>query len=342
MQTYHHKHPFELESGARLPELTIAYHTYGHLNAEKSNVIWVCHALTANSDVFDWWAGLFGESSLFNPNDHFIVCANVLGSCYGSTGALSENPQTQKPYGHDFPVLTVRDLVQAHKLLKTHLEIEKIHTMLGCSLGGMQALEWAFELGTELRHLMLFATNAQSSPWLIAFNESQRWAIENDPTWQTDSPKAGIEGMKIARSIALLSYRHYITYANTQSEDTNEKTTDFRACSYQRYQGQKLADRFNAYAYWHLSKIMDSHNIGRGRDTVTEALQKVQAQTLVVGMPTDLLFPIEEQIFLAKHIPHAMFASLESGYGHDGFLIEKEKLSQIITHFYEDNSLKKL
>lgn len=334
--------PFTLESGKILPEITIAYHTYGKLNQNKDNVIWVCHALTANSNVFDWWGGLFGEKDYFNPKEHYIVCANILGSCYGSTGPLSLNPKTGKFYGHDFPQLTVRDLIKAHFILKNHLGIEKIKLTLGCSLGGMQAIEWAISLGEDLEYLGLLATNAVFSPWGIAFNESQRWAIENDPTWKTDSVDAGIEGMKIARSMALLSYRNYITYHQTQSENSNDKLDGFKASSYQRYQGLKLSRRFNAYTYWHLTKIMDSHNIARNRGSIQNALDKIKAKTIVVGMPTDILFPINEQIFLKENIKGAEFYPLESNYGHDGFLIEKEKLSHIFKDFFIKHKTKEV
>lgn len=324
-----------LESGQRLEDITIAYHTYGEYNPEKNNVIWVCHALTANSDVFDWWAGLFGEEDFFNPKEHFIVCANILGSCYGSTGPLSINSKTGQPFYHDFPHLSVRDLTAAHELLRIELGIEKIHTLIGSSLGGMQALEWAYNLNGHLDHLVFLASNAQHSPWGIAFNESQRMAIANDLTWQTSTNEAGLDGMKTARSIALLSYRNYQTYQDTQSEDDDEKQDDFRASSYQQYQGVKLANRFNAYSYWELSKIMDSHNIGRGRISKINALNQIKVKTLVIGVESDLLFPIAEQKFIAQHIPGAEYAEINSLYGHDGFLLEQKQLTKVIQSFYK-------
>ncbi|MDE5420912.1 homoserine O-acetyltransferase [Ancylomarina sp. DW003] len=324
-----------LESGQRLEDITIAYHTYGEYNPEKNNVIWVCHALTANSDVFDWWAGLFGEEDFFNPKEHFIVCANILGSCYGSTGPLSINSKTEQPFYHDFPHLSVRDLTAAHELLRIELGIEKIHTLIGSSLGGMQALEWAYNLNGYLDHLVFLASNAQHSPWGIAFNESQRMAIANDSTWQTSTNEAGLDGMKTARSIALLSYRNYQTYQDTQSETDVDKLDDFKASSYQQYQGVKLANRFNAYSYWELSKIMDSHNIGRGRISKINALNQIKVKTLVIGVESDLLFPIAEQKFIAQHIPGAEYAEINSLYGHDGFLLEQKQLTKVIQSFYK-------
>jgi len=332
---YKHKDGLVLESGQLLPELTIAYHTYGELNPQKNNVVWVCHALTANSDVFDWWSGLFGDNDFFNPKEHFIVCANILGSCYGSTGPLSINPGNEDVYHHEFPQLTVRDLVAAHELLRLELGIEKIHTLIGSSLGGMQALEWSYNLNGNLDHLVFLASNAQHSPWGIAFNESQRMAIALDPSWKESTDEAGLDGMKAARSIALLSYRNYQTYQDTQSESDHDKQDDFRASSYQNYQGVKLANRFNAYSYWHLSKIMDGHNIGRGRISPEKALSQIKVKTLVIGVESDLLFPIEEQKFIARNIPNAQYAEISSLYGHDGFLLEQKQLTKVIQSFYK-------
>lgn len=340
-QFYHYKHKFVLESGKSLPELQIAYHTYGKLNAKKDNVIWVCHALTANSDVFDWWQGLFGNNNLFNPEDHFIVCANIIGSHYGSTGPLSINPNTGNPYYHHFPEITIRDIVNSHELLRKHLEIEKINTLIGGSLGGQQALEWAILKNDLFENLILLATNAQHSPWGIAFNESQRLAIKADRSWYNFSPDAGLKGLKAARSIALLSYRNYNTYTSTQKEDNDDKTENFKASSYQNYQGEKLVNRFNAYSYWHLSKAMDSHNVGRNRDGVEKALKQIKAKTLVIGISSDILFPTVEQKFLAKHIVNAKYTEIDSLYGHDGFLIETEKISNEIQKYFTNKELKK-
>lgn len=332
---YHHKKIFKLENGKKIRHLQIAYHTYGTLNDKKDNVIWVCHALTANSDVFDWWKGLFGKNDIFNPKEHFIVCANVLGSPYGTSSPLNENPATGLPYYLSFPQFTVRDMCAAHQLLANHLGIQQIGVIIGGSMGGQQALEWAIKEPERIRKMILLATNAQHSSWGIAFNESQRLAISSDRTFYSQQPNGGKKGLKAARSIALLSYRSYETYAATQIEVTNEKTDGFKASSYQSYQGEKLVNRFNAYSYWFLSKAMDSHNVGRGRGSVEEALKQIKAKTLVVGIKTDLLFPLEEQRFLARHIPSSQFVELNSIYGHDGFLIETGMLSNEIGNFFK-------
>lgn len=334
---YQHKKQFALESGKRLSDLQIAYHTYGSLNKKRDNVIWVCHALTANSDVFDWWCGLFGDNCLFNPNEHFIVCANILGSPYGTSNPLSINKKTELPYYLSFPEISVRDMVNAHKLLAEHLKITEIGLLIGGSLGGQQAVEWAIAEPEKIKRLVLIATNAQHSPWGIAFNESQRLAITADRTFYSLTPEGGKKGLKVARSIALLSYRAYETYATTQLEVNTDKVSGFKASSYQNYQGEKLVNRFNAYSYYLLTKVMDSHNVGRKRNTIEESLKKIKAKTLVIGISNDVLFPLQEQKFLADHIPQARFTEVSSFYGHDGFLIETETLTQEIGNFLKSS-----
>ncbi|QXV64430.1 homoserine O-acetyltransferase [Mucilaginibacter sp. 21P] len=332
-QTFTYTGTFELESGRKLQGIEVGYNTYGTLNKNRDNVVWVCHALTANSDVFDWWKGLFGPEDHFNPDEYFIICANVLGSPYGTVNPLSNNPATGQPYFLAFPEYTIRDIVKAHQLLADHLAIDKIEILLGGSLGGQQALEWSIIEQDRIKNLILIATNANHSPWGIAFNESQRLAINADRTFQAGSIDGGAKGLKAARSIALLSYRNYKTYGITQHEDSDEIPESFKAASYQNYQGQKLVNRFNAYSYWFLSKAMDSHNVGRGRGGVDKALGLVKARTLVIGIKSDVLFPIEEQQYLFRHIPKSAFAELDSFYGHDGFLIETEDLTKVITSF---------
>lgn len=334
-QIFKSEQPFELESGQKIRNLEIGYHTYGRLNANKDNVVWVCHALTANSDVFDWWKGLFGDNDFFNPDDHFIICANILGSPYGTSNPHSINPVTGQPYYLAFPQYNVRDIVKAHQLLAAHLKIDKIDILLGGSLGGQQAMEWAIAEPERIRNLILIATNARHSPWGIAFNESQRLALTSDRTFYANSVDGGQKGLKAARSIALLSYRGYKTYTVSQQDEDDNISDDHRASSYQNYQGQKLVNRFNAHSYWYLSKAMDSHNVGRNRKGVEKALSLIKAKTLVIGIKSDLLFPVEEQQYLFRHIPKAAFAEFDSFYGHDGFLIETEALTNIITSFFK-------
>ncbi|HZB12011.1 MAG TPA: homoserine O-acetyltransferase [Chryseolinea sp.] len=332
--TFHYQQDFALESGVSLPGFQLKYTTLGKLNADRSNVVWICHALTGSSDFTDWWSGLFDEGRFFDPNRYFIICANVLGGCYGSTGPLSLNPKTSKPFYHTFPSVTNRDVIQAFDLLRQELRLETVHTLIGGSLGGQQVLEWAIHKPDVFQHIIPIATNASHSPWGIAFNEAQRMAIEADRTWKENDQRAGIEGLKAARAIGMISYRFYNTYNQTQAEKNNETLEEFRAATYQRYQGQKLANRFNAFTYWGLSTMMDSHNVGRNRSGIAEALRHIKAQTLVVGIDSDILFPLQEQKFLADNITNARLEVMSSLYGHDGFLVEFEQLSSHIKKFF--------
>jgi homoserine O-acetyltransferase/O-succinyltransferase len=338
-EIFHYNSPFTLESGDILQGYHLAYNTFGTLNKNKDNAVWVFHALTANSDATEWWPGLVGEGKLFDPSEYFIICVNMPGSCYGSIGPLEINPATSQPYYHSFPLFTVRDMIRAYMPLKEFLGIEKIHIGIGGSMGGQQLLEWAIEEPELFRFIFPVATNAQHSPWAIAFNASQRFCIEADPRWKLNEAEAGLEGMKTARSVALLSYRSYATYKLGQAEATNEKIDQFNSESYQRYQGEKLAKRFNAFSYYALSRSMDSHNVGRGRGSVIEALHRIKAQTLSIGIKSDLLFPIEEQEYLAAHIEGAKFRQIDSFYGHDGFLLEFEQIQQHITEFIKKDLL---
>ncbi len=332
IKIFKHKEPFLLECEASLTELEIAYCTYGKLNSAKDNVVWVCHALTANADAKDWWDGLIGEGKIFDPKKYFIVCANMLGSCYGATTPKSINPDSGKPYGRDFPLITIKDIVGSHKILRKQLNIKGIEVLIGGSMGGQQVLEWAIQEPKLFKKIIPIATNAKHSPWAIAFNESQRMALEADPTFGTDAPNAGHKGLEAARSIAMLSYRHYVTYDKSQ-QDTLSKLEDYRASSYQKYQGIKLRKRFEPLAYYSLSKGMDSQDVGRGRGGIKKALKKIKAKTLVISINTDVLFPPLEQKLIAKHIKNAKYKIVKSNYGHDGFLIEYEQLGKIIGKF---------
>lgn len=330
---FHFASEFKLESGGSLPGFQLKYTTAGQLNKEKNNVVWICHALTGSSDFTDWWKDLFTEGTPFDPRDYFIICANSLGGCYGSTGPLSLNPKTGKPFYHSFPAVTNRDVVNAFDLLREHLGINKVHTLLGGSLGGQQVLEWAIIQPDVFERIIPVATNAFHSPWGIAINEAQRMAIEADSTWKEEDARAGSEGMKAARAMGMISFRTYNTYQQTQSEKSTDITDNYRASSYQRYQGHKLSNRFNAFSYWTLTKMMDSHHVGRNRESVEIALKKIKAKTLIIGIDSDLLFPIQEQQYLAQHIPDARFATLSSLHGHDGFLVEFDQFKQHVRNF---------
>lgn len=332
---YRHNAPFKLESGEVLPSLEIAYDTFGELNEAKDNVIWVCHALTANSDVADWWPHTVEQGKFLDPERYFIVCANFLGSHYGTTSPLTVNPATGKKWYYDFPRITVRDMVACHQLLAKELGIERVKLLIGSSIGGFQCMEWAIMEPEFMENLALIATTTYSEPWAAAFNESQRMAIRLDPSWGEERDDAGLDGMAVARSIALISYRGGAAYNATQQELSNplEASFDRRAHSYQQYQGEKLRRRFNALSYYRLSEAVDSHNIARGRGTIAEALSRIKAHTLVVAISSDILFPVEAHTPLREHIADVEYHLIESEFGHDGFLVEHEKLNSIIQKF---------
>ena len=336
-KTFYHKHPFELESGIVLPEFHLAYNTWGTLNEEQNNVVWVFHALTANSDAEDWWNGLIGRDKFFSAKDYFIVCVNMPGSCYGSLSPLNVDPRSGEIFYHSFPAFTTRDMIRAYQKLREQLGVQKIFAGIGGSMGGQQLLEWAIEEPELFEHIIPIATNAKHSPWGIAFNATQRFCIEQDPTWKEKQPTAGMEGMKTARAIALLSYRNYTAYTATQdgwhTEKNNSNESLSKAETYQKYQGEKLAKRFNAFSYYALSKSMDLHDVGRDRGGIKAALQNIEAKTLVVSISSDILFPPTEQQELADLIPGAKLKMIDSAYGHDGFLLEFEKLTALLQDF---------
>jgi len=211
--------------------------------------------------------------------------------------------------------------------------VERIHTLIGGSLGGQVALEWSYLLGDKLEHSIIIAANAKSTPWIIGFNEAQRMAIQADCTWGENTPQAGYSGLKAARAIGMLTYRHPEVFEKTQS-DIDGKTDDFKVSSYLQYQGKKLADRFHAYSYWVLTKSMDSHDLGRGRGGLDAALRQIKAKVLAIGIDSDQLFRKEESLFIGQNAPNGAYAEISSPYGHDAFLIEYDQLQYILKSFY--------
>ncbi len=344
--TFQYNQLFTLASGETLPGFHLAYTTHGKLNAAKNNVVWIFHALTANSNPVEWWPGLVGDGKFFDPSRYFIICVNKPGSPYGSISPLSKNPLTGQPYYDDFPVLTIRDMIRMYQHLKDFLGIKKIFVGLGGSTGGMQLLEWAIEEPELFEHIVPIATNAVLSPWGIAFNTSQRMAIEADSSWQERRPDAGQKGLAAARSIALLSYRHYNGYEITQRRDKAfvplSDNTGYAADNYQRYQGLKLVNRFNVICYYRLTQSMDNHDVGKNRGSVAEALGRIRARTLVIGISSDVLYPITEQQYLQQHIPGSELLTIHSEFGHDGFLLEYEKIETALSKFIDDRKLSHL
>ena len=320
MNYYLHPGEFLLDSGEKLTELTLAYHTFGQLNEAADNVVWVFHALTANSNVMEWWPGLFGPSCPFNEEDHFIVCCNVIGSPYGSSMARDIN----------FPSFSVRDVVAAELKLAEHLEIKSIKIAIGGSFGGDQAVEFAYSFTGTIENLVLIASSSRVSAWAIAIHETQRMAMKSDPSFGTLD--GGSDGMKAARAIGMLTYRTSNAFIESQT-DENEKTDEFKASSYIQYQGDKFVKRFNALSYYYLTKCLDSHNLGRNRGGEENALRQIRIPTLVIGIASDMLIPTSLQKEMAKHLPNSKYTEIDSKYGHDGFLVETKKLGHEITEF---------
>lgn len=326
---YKHTEPFKLESGEVLPELTIAYSTYGTQNHDHNNVVWVCHALTANSDVQDWWPHTVEEGAILDPAEHYVVCANILGSPYGTTAPLHTNPATGEPYYQDFPAITIRDMVRAHKILASYLKVGDIDVILGCSVGGFQAIEWAVMEPKRFSKLILVATAARATPWCIAIDETMRMAIRADQTFGERRADAGMAGLATARALALLTYRGFYGYNITQ-QNGDERIDNHRASSYQRYQGEKLCRRYDVYSYYTIINSFDTHDIGRGRGGTDKALSTIEAETIVVGITTDILFPPCDLKKLCELIPNAQYKEIESPFGHDGFLVEHEIFNKLL------------
>ncbi len=329
LKFYNHGGAFELESGHQLPELTIAYHTYGQLNEKKDNVLWICHALTANSHAADWWGNLFAPDKIFNTEKYFIVCANILGSCYGTTCPRSINPETGEAYGLDFPAYTIRDMAKAHFLLFDHLKLNSIAICMGGSCGGHQVMEMAYAQPEKIKKMIMLVTSSKEAPAVIAGHEAQRLAIEADSTWKENRDDAGQAGLRAARGMALLGYRTTSSY-NERQKDLDGRTDEFRAASYIQYQGTKLVKRFYTHAYYYLLKALDTHHMGRQRGDLKEVLASVKIPGLIIGINTDILIPTVEQQFIATHMPNVSYEEITSKYGHDGFLIEAEQINSAI------------
>ena len=362
---YTYKEKFDFEAGGSVNGLRLVYHASGlrpaggpaveedcaegrEGHAEGRKVVWICHALTANSDAEEWWPELVGPGKFFDTEKYIVVCVNMLGSAYGSSGPSSPMPSnlfpsganagSGRPYYFDFPLITVRDIVRANILVRKHLGIRSIDLLVGGSIGGFQALEWAVMEPDVIRQAVFIACGARATPWLTAHNESQRMALEADPSFRAaESLKGGEAGLRAARSMALISYRSYEGYNSTQEEQSEDTVFADRAGSYQRYQGKKLSDRFDAYSYYYLTRSVDSHNLGRGRGGVRAALASIRSRCIVVGIDSDCLFPVCEQRLIAESIPGAEYHEITSRFGHDGFLLEYEQLKRIIAPLLDDS-----
>lgn len=359
--------PFVFESGRILKNIRVAYQTYGKLNKERDNVVVIFHALTGNAhaagiltqietsseDKYDylkkystmslnkvgWWDGIIGPDKAIDTNKYFVVCANILGGCYGTTGALSINPETLSYFGKDFPTVTVRDIVKVQKELLDYLKVESVYCTIGGSLGGMQCLEFGIMYPEFVKNIVPIACHVKNTDWAIAFNEIQRNVIFSDPSWNNGNySEDAINNLGIARMVGLLSYRCPQNYdkkflrkrQNNDYFDTNNK---FDISNYFNYQGQKFINRFDPNSYVTITYATDLHDVTYGRGNLEDVLGEIKAKTWSIAVDTDILYPATEQEEFAKLIPKASHFTIESEYGHDAFLIENEQITAILHNF---------
>ncbi len=327
--------PLLLELGGWLPELEIAYRTWGSLNLAGDNAIVICHGLTGSADADMWWKEMFGPNNAFDEETDFIISTNALGSCYGSTSPVSINPETGKPYGASFPLITIRDMIHAQKRLMDFLGVQKIKMVIGGSLGGMQALEWALMFPDMVETIVTISASGRHSAWCIGISEAQRHAIYADADFKNgnyDLTQQPRKGLAAARMMAMITYRSKQVFderfaRRLQTDDL------FEVESYLRYQGEKLVDRFDANTYITLTKAMDTHDVARNRGEYETVLSQLQAQTLVIAADSDVLYFPEEQEELARLIPNAELAVMHTPNGHDAFLIDIPEVARLVADF---------
>jgi len=325
---------FELESGDMLPDVSIAHRTWGRLSPTATNAVVVCHALTGSPDVDLWWPNLLGSGLSLDPDRDFIVCCNILGSCYGSTGPASPKPGTKRRWGGDFPSVTVADAVRAQRLVLETLGVRGIRLVVGGSLGGMQALEWALQ-DSRVAAVAVIAAPARHSAWCIAQSEAQRTAIAADPRWcdgRFDPRNPPVDGLAAARKMAMCSYRTPRSFGDRFGR-RRAPNGSFEVQAWLQHHGQAMVDRFDAASYVQLTRTMDSHDVGRGRGGIERALGSLEIPILAVAIDSDGLYPPDEQLEIAELTPLGELATLHSPHGHDAFLIETADLDRLITSF---------
>lgn len=331
---YHRPGVFRLESGETLVDVQVGYRTWGE---PRSEAILICHALTGSADADEWWEGLFGPNRSFDPDHDFVIASNVLGGCYGTTGPISLRPGTDHWYGREFPRITIRDMVDLQAGLLDHLGVEKLGLVIGGSMGGMQALEWAAMYPDQVEGGVAIGVGAHHSAWSVAFSEAQRAAIWADPKFLegTYDPGQGPDnGLAVARMIAMISYRGKANFESRFGRKTLED--EFEIQSYLRYQGQKLVGRFDANTYLRLVDAMDSHDLARGRGEMDQVLAGLKTPFLTVGISSDILYPATEVEELAAGLPNARYQMLHAPQGHDSFLIDMANLDGIVSRFKHD------
>ncbi len=331
---------FTTELGGLLPSLRIAYRTWGRLNARKDNVILVCQALTGSADADAWWEGMFSGGGAFDDSADFIICTNVLGSCYGTTGPVSINPLIGRNYGPDFPLITIRDMVRVQRLLLAGLGIDKVKLAVGASLGGMQVLEWGCLYPEVVQALMPMGASGRHSSWCIGQSEAQRQAIFSDQHWNggwysEDYPPA--KGLAAARMMAMCTYRSFENFQSRfgRSVQTGKDGTIFKVESYLHHQGRKLVERFDANSYITLTRAMDMHDLARGRGEYEEVLRSMKLPIEILSINSDILYPKEEQEELARLMPNSSILYLDEPYGHDAFLIDVATVSGMVRSFLD-------
>jgi homoserine O-acetyltransferase len=350
-----------LESGAGLGPVTVAYETCGELNREKSNAILVCHALSGDAHVAGyhsekdqkpgWWDIMVGPGKGIDTNKYFVVCSNILGSCMGTTGPCSYNPGTLVPFGLDFPVVTIGDMVEAQKALLDHLGIKRVLSVIGGSVGGMQVLEWSVRFPDRVLSAVPLATTTRHSALAIAFNEVARQAIMADPNWKGGNYYAGPKpdmGLAVARMIG------HITYLSEESmrlkfgrrlQDKSDFSfnfdADFQVESYLRYQGSKFVERFDANCFLYITKAADYFDLGKqhGGGSTVEAFSKARAKFLVVSFTSDWLYPTHKSKAMVKAMKKSgrdvSFCEIEAEWGHDAFLLPSERLTGMLRGFLD-------
>ncbi len=328
--------PFEVEAGVTLPRVRVAYRTWGRLNPARDNAVVVCHALTGDANVDRWWEPLIGPGRGVDTEQWFVVASNVLGGCYGTTGPTSLDPATGEPYGPDFPRVTIRDMVRLQRRLIDHLGVRRIATVVGGSMGGMQALEWAALYPELVRSIVPIAVGAEHSPWCIGISEAQRQAVYTDPDWQGGRyTRRPARGLAVARQIGMISYRSPQSFGERFGRRGGEA---FEVESYLRHQGEALVARFDANTYVNLTYAMDSHDLGRERGGKQAALAAVTCPALVIGISSDVLYPVAEQRELVELLPAAHYLELDVPHGHDGFLVEGEMVGEAVGRFLAEAS----
>jgi homoserine O-acetyltransferase len=328
---------FTLESGAVLDGVRVAYQTWG---TPSSTVILVCHALTGSADAADWWPGLFGPGKVLDPDRSYVVSMNVLGGCNGTTGPTSRRPGNGT-YGPDFPAITIRDMVHVQAKALEHLGVEHLELVIGGSMGGMQALEWAALYPERVGAIVPIGVGASQSPWCVALSEAQRSAIVNDPRYRNGRYRAHRRpdaGLATARQIAMCTYRSPESFGDRFPR--GGRIDGFAVQSYLRYQGEKIVRRFDPNTYLALITAMDTHDIGRDRGGTAAALSNITAPAFVVAISSDLLYPVAEVTGLAGGLGDAELAILDSPHGHDAFLIETGRLNDLVTDWISRNGIR--